>query len=179
MFSSTVNRTALVSRFLFGFLPIFFRTSRKIFLPGLSKMHSMCPQDCFHGKHLLWKKHFSKSFTHFGWRLSRFSRKDFQHVVRTALDSRFLFGFFPTFFGLHGKIYRLVCRNCILRVHRIAIMGIIFFEIKTLFKIYSAFWMETFQVFGESFPARSQDCIGFQVFNWINVNFFRTLRNFC
>ena len=83
----------------------------------------------------------------------------------------------PIFFGLYANFYRMVCRNCTLRVHRIVFMGSIFLWKKTLFKLYSAFLMETFQVFGEIFPARSQNCIGFYVFNRIYVNFFRTLRN--
>ena len=55
-FSSTVVRTSLDSRFLIGIMPTFFRTLRKNLMAGLSELHSTCPQDCFHGKHLLWKK---------------------------------------------------------------------------------------------------------------------------
>ena len=53
-FSSTKIRTALVSRFFNLIYPkCFFWTPRKFFLTGLSELHSTCPENCFHGKHLL------------------------------------------------------------------------------------------------------------------------------
>ena len=55
-FSSTVVRTAYVPRFFNQTYANFFWTLRKILLAGLSENHSKCPQDCFHGKHLLWNK---------------------------------------------------------------------------------------------------------------------------
>ena len=53
IFSSTVVRTASVPMFFDRTYANCFRTLRKILLAGLSKFHSMCPQNCFHGKHLL------------------------------------------------------------------------------------------------------------------------------
>ena len=55
-FSSTVVRTAYVPRFFNRTYANFSRTLRKILLASLSELNSLCPQDCFHGKHLLWKK---------------------------------------------------------------------------------------------------------------------------
>ena len=154
-FSSRVLRTALDSRFCNRIYASFFRTSCKILLRGLSDLHSMCPQDRFHGKHLLWKKNtFQILFRILDGDFSGFRQKFSSTVVRTALDSRILFGFMPSFFGFYAKLYCVVCQNCTLRVHRVVLMGSIFFEKETLLKIYFAFWMETFQVFGDNFPAR-------------------------
>ena len=78
-FSSTLVRTALVPRFFNRTYANFSRTLRKIILAGLSELHSTCPQDCFHGKHLLWKKkHFSKCFSHFRRIVFWFLGKSFQ-----------------------------------------------------------------------------------------------------
>ena len=75
-----------------------FRSSRKTVLIGLSELHSTCPQDCFHGKHLLWKKNtFQIIFRILDGHFSDFRQKFPSTVVRTALDSRFLIGFMPTF----------------------------------------------------------------------------------
>ena len=77
-FSSTVVRTAYVPRFFNRTYANFSRTLRKILLASLSELHSLCPQDCFHGKHLLWKKHFSKCFSHFRLIVFWFLGKSFQ-----------------------------------------------------------------------------------------------------
>ena len=65
---------------------------------------------------------------------SGFRQKFSSTVVRTALVSRFLIRFLPIFFGVHAKFFRLVCRNCTLRVHRIISMESIFFEKKNNFQ---------------------------------------------
>ena len=82
---------------------------------------------------------------------SVFRQKFSSTVVRTSLDSRFLIGFMPTFFGFYAKFYWLVCQNCTLRVHRIIFMGSIFFEKYTfpfVFHIlggnFSGFWANLF-----------------------------------
>ena len=135
----------------------FFLTSRKVLQADLSEMHSMCPQDRFHGKHLLWKKNtFQIILRGLHGDYPGFRPKFSSTVVRTALDSSFLIGFMPISFELHAKFYCLGCQNCTLRVHRIVfvVIGSIFFEKKTVFNFYFAFWTETFQVFGDNFPAR-------------------------
>ena len=86
IFSSTVFRTALVSRFFNRIYATFFRTLRKISLAGLSELHSTCPQDFFHEQHLLWKKHFSVCISLFRRKLFRFSAKFFQHGNQNWLD---------------------------------------------------------------------------------------------
>ena len=135
-FSSTVVRTALNSRFLIGFMPSFYRILRKNIKISLSELQSTCPQDCFHVKHLLWKKNtFQIIFRILDGDFSGFRQMFSSTVVKTALDSRFLIGILPTFFGLYAKFYRLVCRNCPLCVHRIVFMGSIFFEKKNTFQI--------------------------------------------
>ena len=92
----------------------------------------MCPQDRFHEKHLLWKKNtFQIVFRILDGDFSVFRQKVSSTVVRTALDSRFLIGFMPTFFGFYAKFYWLLCQNCTVRVHRIVFMGSIFFEKNT------------------------------------------------
>ena len=61
-FSSTVVRTAFVPRFFNRTYANFSRILRKNLLAGLSEIHSTCPQDCFHGKHLFWKKNTFQKF---------------------------------------------------------------------------------------------------------------------
>ena len=86
-FPRTVLRNALVSKFLNRTYASFFRTSRKISLAGLSELHSTCPQVCFHGKHLVWrKKPFSVCISLFRRKLFRFSAKFFQHGNQNWLD---------------------------------------------------------------------------------------------
>ena len=162
--SSMVFRTALVSRFFNRIYANFFGTSRKISLPGLSELYSTCPQDCFcfHRKHLLWKiKSFQIIFRILDGDFSGFRQKISSTVIKTALDSRFLIGYMPTFFGVYAKFYWLVCQNTTLRAHRIVFMGRIFFEKNTLpivFLIlrgsFSGFWANLFQ-------RGSRNCIGF------------------
>ena len=84
-FSSTVVKTSLDSRFFIR-IYAFLRTLRRILLAGLSALHSTCPQDCFHGKHLLWKKkQFSNKISHYGRRLFGFSAKAFQHGSQNCI----------------------------------------------------------------------------------------------
>ena len=180
------------------------------------------------GSNFIKKNNFQFVFHNLGGNFSSFRRAISSTVVRTALVSRFFNLICAIFFGVHANFYRLVCRNCILRVHRIAILGSIFFGKKntfqiifrildgnlpsfryyfsstvtrtalvsrfligflpiisdftqnslgwsvgtalyvttrsflweapslkkTLFKLYFAFWIETFQLFGETFPVR-------------------------
>ena len=125
------------------------------FFSGLSELHSTCPQPCFNGKHLLWKKNnFQIIFRILDGDFSGFRRHFSSTLVRIALDSMFLIGFMSISVGLHANFYWLVCQNSTLPAHRIFFIGSIFFEKKTTFKLYFAFWTETFQVFGRSFPAR-------------------------
>ena len=79
IFSSTVDRSALVSRFFNRIYANFFWISRKTLFAGLSELRSTCPQDCFHGKHFLWEKHFSNIFSIFRRQFFRFSANLFQH----------------------------------------------------------------------------------------------------
>ena len=53
MFSSTVVGNASASSFFNRIYAIFFRTSPKILLVGLSELHTTCSQDSFYGVHLL------------------------------------------------------------------------------------------------------------------------------
>ena len=176
--SSTEVRTALDSRFSIGFM-LFFRTLRRVLLAGLSALHSTCPQDCFQGKHLLWNKNtFQILFRILDGDFSAFRRHFSSTVVRTALNSRYSIGLMPVFFGIHSKIYWLVCQNCTLRVHRIVFMGSIFFERNT-FQIVLHILDGNFLVFGQIF---SSTVVGSEMdsryFNRIYANFFRTLRKF-
>ena len=75
-FSSTVVRTALDSRFLFGFMSIFFEICT-ILLAGLSDLQSTCPLDCFYGKRLVWKKNIFSIVFHFLRGNFRFLSKSF------------------------------------------------------------------------------------------------------
>ena len=175
IFSTTVFRTALVSRFFNRIYANFFRTSRKMFLPGLSELHSTCTQDCFcfHRKHLLWKKNsFPIIFRILDGDFSVFRQKFSSTVVKNALESRFLIGFMPTFFGLYAKIYWLICQNSTLRAHRIVFMGSIFFE-KNIFPI-------VFHILGANFSGCRQkfsstvvkNALDFRFLNRIYSNFF-------
>ena len=66
----------------------------------------MCPQDRFHGKHLLRKKNiFQIIFRILDGDFSGFRQKFSSTVVRTALDSRFLIGIMLTFFGLYANFF--------------------------------------------------------------------------
>ena len=85
IFSSTVLRTALVSRFCYRIYANFFRTSRKILLRGLSDLHSTCPQDCNYEKHLLWRKHFYKFISDYRRKLFRFLAILFQHGSQNCI----------------------------------------------------------------------------------------------
>ena len=103
IFSSTVLRTALVSRFFNHIYANLFRTSRKMFLPGLSELHSTCTKECFcfHRKHLLWKKNsFQIIFRILDGDYPGFRRKISNTVVRIALDTRLLIGFMSNKFEL-------------------------------------------------------------------------------
>ena len=141
-------------------MPIFFRSLRKFFLAGLSELHSRVHRIVFMGSIFFEKNSFPIVFHILGGNFSGFRQIISITVFRTELVSRFLIGFM-LFLGLHAKFYRLVSRNCTLCVHRIVFMGSIFFEKKTLFKLYFAFWTETFQVLGKVFQHGSQNFIGF------------------
>ena len=99
--SRTKVRTALDSRFPNRIYAKFFRTLRQILLAGVSELHSKCPQDCFHGKHLFWKNFFPFLFLIFGGLFLGFWQIFPSTVVRTTLASRFLYStlcqFFPEF----------------------------------------------------------------------------------
>ena len=136
-FSSTVVRTALDSRFwyLIGLFAIFFRTSSNFFWlvceNGTLRVHRIV----FMASIIFEKNTFPNLFQIFGGNFSGLRQIFSSTVFRTAMVSRFLIGFLPTFFGLYAKFYWLVCRNCTLCVHRIVFMGSIFFEKKNTFQI--------------------------------------------
>ena len=137
------------SRFFNRIYAKFFRTLRKIFLAGLADLPSTCPQDRFLGKQLPWKKNtFQILFRSLDGDFSGFRRKISNTVVRNALDSRFSIGLMPVFFGIHSKVYWLVCQNCTPRVHRIVFMRSIFFEKDT--------FPNVFQILGGNFSGFRQ-----------------------
>ena len=138
-FSSTVDRTALVPRFFFRIFAIFLWTWPKIILTDVSKLHSTCPQDCFHGKHLFCKKHFSICISPF-WRIIfGFLANLFQQGSQNYICFQvFVIDFMPIFFHVYAKFHWPVCQNCTLGVHRFVFKGSIFFE-KTLFKVFFTF----------------------------------------
>ena len=126
--SSSVVRTTLASRICIRVFANFFPNLRKILLCGLSELHSRCPQVCFHGKHLLWEKHFSNCTSQFRRIIPRFLANFFQHVGQNYISFQvFVFGFMPILFRIYGKFYWPVHQNCPLRVHSIVFMGSIFF----------------------------------------------------
>ena len=84
-YSSTVIRTALVSKFFNRIYANFVSDFTQVLLAGLSELHCTCPQDCFHGKHLLWKKHFSICISHFRLKFFRFSAKIFQRSKQNCI----------------------------------------------------------------------------------------------
>ena len=131
---------------------VFFRLYGKLFEPGLSKLHSICPEEQFKEKNIHRKL---QSFHHFRtmgekvlalWQfvcggfvktkcylslLKKFRRK---HFWKGKIFSSLLV-FQRMFFGLLSNFFLRGCRNCILLVPRITSGGKFCFEKKTPFFI--------------------------------------------
>ena len=119
------------------------------------------------------KNTFPIVFQNLGGNFSGFWVIIFQHGSRNCIGFQaFQSDLCQFFFGLHGKFYWLVCRNCTLCVDKIVFMGSIFFEKNTfpfVFHIlggnFSGFWVNLFQ-------HGSRNCIGFQAFQSDLCQFF-------
>ena len=115
-------------------------------MAALSALHSTCPQDCFHEKHLLWRKRFSNCISHFGRIFFRFRQIFSSTVVRTALIFRFIN-------RINANFLRILRKSLIIGLSELHYVSTRLFSSeatslkKTLFSLYFTFWVETFQVF--------------------------------
>ena len=177
-FSSTVVRTSLDSRFLIGIMPTFFGLYAKFYRLVCGNCTLCVHRIVFMGSIFFEKKNtFQIVFRILDGDFSGFRQKFSSTVVRTSLDSRFLIGIMPTFFGLYAKFYRLVCRNCTLFVHRIVFMGSIFFEKKNTFQIVFRILDGDFSGFRQEFPSTVvRTSLDSRFLKGIMPTFFRTLR---
>ena len=162
-FSSTVTRTALVSRFLIGFLPIISDFTQNSLGWSVGTTLYLTTRLFSWEAPFLKKNTFQIIFRILDGDFSGFRRKISSTVVRTALVSRIFHRNYARFFRTSRKIFWLVCQNCTLRVHGIVFMGSIFFE-KITFPIVFYILEGAFSgVWANLFQHGSQNCIGFFV----------------
>ena len=142
-------------------------------MAGLSELHSTCPQDCFHGKHLLWKKkQFSICISQSRRKLFRFSAKLFHHGSRNFIG-------FQVFQSDLCQVFSDFTQNFFgwsVRTALYVSTGLFSWEAsslkKTLFQLYFTFLAETFQIFDKSFPSRYSKLHWFLGFSNYIVPFF-------
>ena len=152
--SSTVIRTALVSRIFHRNYAIFFGLYAKFYWLVCQNCTLRVQSIVFMGSIFLDKNTFPFVCHFLGGNFSGFRQNFSIRVVRTALVSRFYNLICVIFFGFHANFYWSVCENCTLRVHRIVFMGSIFFEKRHFSNCIAHFRRKFFRVSGKCFPAR-------------------------
>ena len=153
-FSSTVVRTALVSRFLNRTRANCFWTLRGILVAGLSEVYSTCPRIVFMGYIFFEKTTFQVVFHILGGIFSGFRRNFSSAVIRTALVSRFLNWVYASFFSDLTQISIHWSVRTALYVSTELFSWEASSSLKTFFKLFFTIWAVIFQVFAKFFTAR-------------------------